>query len=58
MMDQRILGRLEQFAKETEKRLGSIEQKVDALNDFKLRVVGGSAALFVLFSMISHWFFK
>lgn len=41
----RILGRLEEFQRSAERRFDAIEQKVDALNQFKWRVAGGAALL-------------
>lgn len=48
---ERVIGALTEFKKATEKRLDKIERKVDALNHFKWRLVGGASAAsgFVIF---------
>lgn len=48
----RILGRLEEFQRSAERRFDAIEQKVDALNQFKWRVAGGAAVLGVILGAI------
>ncbi len=46
----RVIGRLEQFHKETEKRLSLIEDKLDKLFVFKWQIVGGAAVISIFFS--------
>lgn len=48
----RILGRLEEFKEHTADRLEAIENKIDALQEFKWRIVGGAAVLSVISSSL------
>ena len=51
-MVSRILGRLEEFQNQSEKRFDNIEKKVDRLNEFKWRMTGGAVVLGILVSFI------
>lgn len=42
---ERVIGALHEFKKHADKRLDSLEAKVDALQQFKWRVAGGMAVL-------------
>lgn len=52
MDEQRILGRLEEFQKNSEKRFDQIEKKLDTLNEFKWRLAGGVTVLSLLLTII------
>lgn len=51
--EERVLGRLEEFQRSSERRFNVIEKKLDALNEFKWRMTGGAVILaFVLTGLI------
>lgn len=52
----RVLGRLEEFKRLSEKRFDQLERKVDELREFRWRVAGGAAALSILLTVVLHLF--
>lgn len=66
-MEDRVLGRLEEFQRHSEKnfermeeafdiRFTKIEEKLEGLNEFKWRVLGAAVALSVIFSGLIELF--
>jgi hypothetical protein len=49
---ERMLGRLEENQRSTNERLDAIEEKIDSLQSFKWKMIGGSAILSVLLSLV------
>lgn len=56
MADDRILGKLEEFKRATERRLDKIEHKIDKLHEYKWRLAGGLTALSVVMTVVLKMF--
>lgn len=50
----RVIGRIEAFQEATEKRLGSIEKKIDSLYMFRWKIAGAITAALLAGEIILH----
>lgn len=54
MSHELLLGQLKEFRNNTMQRLDKIEEKVDRLNSFKWRILGGAAALSTALTLLGQ----
>jgi hypothetical protein len=55
---ERVLGRLEEFSKNAERRFDTLEKKVDSLLALKWKIAGGAAAISVVVTTLTMMFKK
>jgi hypothetical protein len=53
---ERLLGKLEEHARSSEKRFDRLEHKVDTLLSFKYKILGASAVISVIIAIVFEFF--